>query len=218
MTKSIQMQSPESFPEAVGMLGVELTLQPLKGVVQPNFYRDALNELGARGKYKKAYPENWYQKLAFDFWAIDNMYDSEIMTDRFGNPVESKSKLDMWVNGDHNNANHKNKEWEVIFKYPSVTVSPYKVPEVVTGSSKSNTGTTYKYSYKIVDEIVKKEISEAEKKYLKEFVLNDYDNLMKLDEEKLQKSLDKKRDKAIEKAKMDIIKKYKDDETKIIKK
>jgi hypothetical protein len=146
------------------------------------------------------------------------MYDSEIMTDRFGNPVESKSKLDMWVNGDHNNANHKNKEWEVIFKYPSVTVSPYKVPEVVTGSSKSNTGTTYKYSYKIVDEIVKKEISEAEKKYLKEFVLNDYDNLMKLDEEKLQKSLDKKRDKAIEKAKMDIIKKYKDDETKIIKK
>ena len=218
MTKSIQMQDPESFPEAVGMLGVELTLQPLKGVLQPNFYRDALNEMGARGKYKKAYPKNWYQKLAFDFWAIDNMYDSEIMTDRFGNPVESKSKVSMWVNGDHNNANHDNKEWEVVFKYPSVTISPYQVTDVITTSYKSNAGTTYKYAYKIVDEDVKREVSEAEKKYLKEFVLKDYDNLMKLDEEKLQKVLDKKRDKAIEKAKMDIVKKYKDDETKIIKK
>jgi hypothetical protein len=217
MTKSIQRQDPEDY-EWVGLLATELTLQPLKGVLQPNFYRDALNEFGARGKYKKAYPKNWYQKLAFDFWAIDNMYDSEIMTDRFGNPVESKSKVSMWVNGDHNNANHNNKEWEVVFKYPSVTISPYKVTDVITTSYKSNAGTTYKYAYKIVDEDVKREVSEAEKKYLKEFVLKDYDNLMKLDEEKLQKSLDKKRDKAVEKAKMDIIKKYKDDETKIIKK
>ena len=198
-TKKFQMSDAEEATEKWFEAGVDLVTNPLKGISQPNFYRDFINEMGLRGDVKKKYNRDYASKLKYDYYALDA--ESENKTDIFGNEYKTQGKLSQWVNGAMNE-NYDKPEWKILFKYPEVTITPFKPKEKI--AFKGNT-------IKVIDENIIKEYQNLQKKSLKKIVLDNIDYLNTLGSEDLQKKLDKIRNGSFNKAKQDIISKYLDE-------
>lgn len=202
-TKAVQMSNPDNAAETLGLTALELVTSPLKTITQPNFYRDVINEAGLRGDKKKQYPKDLWGKLIYDYYALDS--NNKNKTDLFGNEIDAQGKASQWLDGNKPGV-YDNKEYDVIFKYPEVNITPYKPTESFT---------VKKWSYEIVDEEVIEEMSQIQKKELKDVVLDNYDYLMKLDAEELQKELTSIKNESVEYAKKEIEGKYYKDPSKI---
>ena len=100
------------------------------------------------------------------------------------------------------NENYDKPEWKILFKYPEVTITPFKPKEKIAFNGNT---------IKVIDENIIKEYQNLQKKSLKKIVLDNIDYLNTLGSEDLQKKLDKIRNGSVDKAKQDIISKYLDE-------
>ena len=156
-------------------------------------------------------------------WTLPNA------TDQFGNEIPqdvSLKKVIPWKYKEEMKDNPKFRTTVgLMYKFGKGLEIPYEsMPEMKKNaefktSFKSNSGTTYNYTYEVKDSEIQKEAQDKYKEELKTLMDKSFDKLDKIDNyEDLNEAVGKIRTKAKDNTEMYIIKKYKDDETKIIKK
>jgi len=152
------------------MAGLDLASQPVKNVMQPNAYKDIVNEVRANNEgVNRATPRSFVDKFLYDMYGMD-FYQKE-KTDMFGNNYPKQTKYSQWVDG-YYGTYKDHPEVQLLYKFGTgVNITAFKPDKEynVMGQTITLTDTQ------------KEKIEETQKKVFKETVLDNLELLESLE-------------------------------------